>query len=176
MKHFHPDSLPVNHGSSMPRLRTAERALTLIASSSSSSTTPSQQYICRTCRQHALRRTLHTISPLRAEESFLTRIRQSVFGSKESKDAGRKREEARQQRVEELSTQPEEERSGQVIVDRQGREWEVAALVDESLNKDYVPATTWEGLKRIGGEKWVRQRADSGERYHGYAVCCIRMG
>lgn len=149
----------------MPRLRHAERALTLLTSTP----TPTQRHVCLTCRRQALQsRTLHTTPVLRAEESFLSRIRRSVFGSEESKEASRRREEARKKSVQELAETPEQERTGRVYVDPQGREWEVAPLVDESLNPDYVPATTWEGLDRIGSEEWVRRRADSGEVYYGY--------
>ena len=147
----------------MPRLRAAERALTALA------TTPPTHhpiFICHTCRQHL--RAIHTTAPLAAEQSFLTRLRNSVFGSKESKAAEQKREEARANRAAELAKQdPEERRTGEVVRDWQGREFTVAPVVDPSVDKGYVPATNWEGLERIGGEKWVRDRADGGEKYHG---------
>lgn len=161
---FHLDSNSLTPPN-MPRIQTAERALALLSTSTTSS---SAQYICRTCRQHALRRGLHTTTPLRAEESFLSRIKKSVFGSKESKEAEKRRADARQKQVKGLAEQNYEDRQIEVIRDGAGRKYEVAALVDESLDKDYTPATTVQGLKWIGGERWVRQRADQGEQYRGY--------
>lgn len=146
----------------MPRLRPAERALTLLTTSTGPRTP--HQHICLSCR----RRTLHTTPILPAELSFLKRIQQSVFGSTESKEAERKREAARQVRVEELAQQPAEERAtGGTVVDVAGREYEVAALVDESLDKTYKPAKDWKGLRRVGSEEWVQERADGGEVYVG---------
>lgn len=54
-----------------------------------------------------------------------------------------------------------------------GKDYEVAAVVDESLNKEYVPATTWEGLERIGSEAWVRRGRDGGEMYYGYVLLFV---
>ena len=153
----------------MPRLRAAERALALLASPS----THQHHYICRTCLQHSpsATRTLHTTPALSAELSFLQRLQNSVFGNKESREASKKREEAHQKRVEELAQQQThgQQPGREVVRDWQGREFEVAALVDESVDgaRGYVPASSWEGLERIGGEEWVRRRADGGEVYLG---------
>merc|ERR1712230_259947 len=89
------------------------------------------------------------------------------FGSKESRRADADREEKNKQRIQELadrggSTQPEKK------VDKFGRELDVAAIVDPSINKQYVQSTTWDGLERIGSEQWVRERADQGEQYVGF--------
>jgi hypothetical protein len=144
----------------MRAARSAEQALRLAA------TTHSQQYICHACRLQAARQ-FSTTSPRAADLPLWKRLQQSVFGSKESDKAAKSREEKHQRRVEELAQKP----AGEVErkTDAQGREYEVAALVDPSVNKDYVPASSWDGLERIGSVEWVKQRADQGEKYVGFA-------
>lgn len=95
-------------------------------------------------------------------------MQNSLFGSAESKEAGIKRDEARKKQLEDLSNLSEEERRGANVTTREGREYEIAQVVDPSLDKGYVAATDWEGLERVGGEGWLKKRADKGEKYSGY--------
>lgn len=147
----------------MRSARTAEHALRL-ANSSSTTTTPS--YVCRACRAQAARQ-FHTSRPVLADEPWHKRMSNYFFGSKESRRADVDREEKNKQRIRELadrggSTQAEKK------VDKFGRELDVAAIVDPSINKQYVQSMTWDGLERIGSEQWVRERADQGEQYVGF--------
>ncbi|KAI7348696.1 hypothetical protein KC354_g13494 [Hortaea werneckii] len=147
----------------MRSVRTAEHALRL-ANSSSTTTAPS--YVCRSCRAQAARQ-FHTSRPVLADEPWHKRMSNYFFGSKESRRADADREEKNKQRIQELadrggSTQAEKK------VDKFGRELDVAAIVDPSINKQYVQSMTWDGLERIGSEQWVRERADQGEQYVGF--------
>lgn len=146
--------------STMRSARTAEQALRLAAPN------PSQRYVCRACRAHAARQ-YHTSRALLAEtKPWTQRLRDSIFGSKESRQAADQRDEKHQKRVEELATH-EDAADLEIITDRKGREYEVAAYVEPSVNKDYVPATTWDGLESMGSEEWMKKRADQGEQYVG---------
>ena len=149
----------------MPRLRGAERALSLLGSSQK------QQYICRACRVQVIRQ-FHSSQRVAAGDPWMQRIKNTLFGSKESKDAEEKREKARQTRVKELTEQDAGKPGVEVKSGGNGKEYEVAAFVDPAINKDYVRATTWDKLESVGSEEWVRARADQGERYIGYG--CIQ--
>ena len=144
----------------MRATRTAEQALRLATS------TPSQQYICRACRAQAARQ-FHTSRPLLADEPFYKRLQRTLFGSKESRDAEKQRDEKQQRRVEELA---ERDNQGalETKTDKHGRTYEVAAIVDPTVNKEYVQSSTWDGLEQVGSEAWVQQRADRGEQYVGF--------
>lgn len=145
----------------MRAARTAEQALRLAA------TRPTQQYVCLTCRAQAARQ-LHTSTPRLADVPFYKRLQESLFGSKESKEAERSREEKQKRRLEEVA---ERDNSAglEVTTDKRGRQYEVAAIVDPTINRDYVQATSWDGLESVGSVEWVKQRADRGEQYVGFA-------
>lgn len=99
---------------------------------------------------------------------FFQRIKQSLFGSKESKEAEEQREEKTQQRLKELQERQRYELDVVAETDKKGTRYEVAPIVDPSTNKDYVVASTWDGLESVGSEAWVKARADRGEQYQGY--------
>ncbi|KAK5680462.1 hypothetical protein LTS10_007390 [Elasticomyces elasticus] len=130
----------------------------------------SQQYVCRACRAQAGRQ-FHTSNRDLAEVPFFQRLKQQIFGSKESQQAEKSREEKNKQRLEELhKSSGSGSGSGELEVKtgRHGQQYEVAAIVDPSDTKDYVPAQGWDGLERVGSEEWVKARADQGEQYYGF--------
>ncbi|KAK4541166.1 hypothetical protein LTR36_008240 [Oleoguttula mirabilis] len=147
----------------MRATRPAEQALRLATSR------PTQQYVCTACRAQAARQ-FHTSSPRRADEPFYRRLQQTIFGSKESKDAEQSREAKQKRRVEELAISRNDDAALEVKTDKHGRQYEVAAMVDTTVNKDYVQSTTWAGLESVGSVDWVQQRADRGEKYVGFAA------
>ena len=142
----------------MPRLPISEQALRLALTRPTA--TRQSQYVCRACvRQY------HPSPILRAELPFWKRITNSLFGSSEQKAATEKRDEAHQQRLQELA-----ERGGgktETLVDDKGRTWTIAAVVDPSVNKQYVQAQRWDGLEWVGSKEWIARKNDSGEAYVG---------
>lgn len=96
------------------------------------------------------------------------KLREAIFPSKEAKEAAKKREEKRKNAIKDAA----QHKTTQLEIkeDRQGRQYEVAAIVDPSLNRDYVQALNWDGLERIGSEKWVKAKADRGEQYLGFVA------
>jgi len=136
---------------------TAEQVLRLAAS---------QNYVCRSCRLRAVRQ--FSTSPSRpAELPFFKRIQKTLFGSKEAEQATRDREEKQAQRYQEAATRQDAGFDLEIIQDTKGNEYKVAAIVDPSINKQYVQATRWDGLESVGSVQWVKERADKGEVYHG---------
>lgn len=89
----------------------------------------------------------------------------TLFGSSEQKAATEAREEATQKRLNELAEQGEAKT--ETIVDDQGREWTIAAIVDPTINKQYVQAQRWDGLEWVGSKEWVARQNDAGEAYVG---------
>ena len=142
----------------MSRVRGIEQALRLFTH------VTRQQYVCRTCRAHALRQ-FHTSPSSRAEVPFLKRIQQTLFGSKESKEAEQKREDEAQKKTKELARR---DASGRKTKKIGARTYDVAPVVDPSVNKDYVPSTTWDNLEHIGSRQYAKAKADRGEKYIGY--------
>jgi hypothetical protein len=94
-------------------------------------------------------------------------MRKTLFGSKEQKDADRRREEKIQKKIEELRARGEQKEEPTAVGEKAGRFYKVAAFVDPAINKDYVVATTWDGLESIGSEEWVKAKKDRGEQYVG---------
>lgn len=151
----------------MPPTRVAERALRV-------ATTSSRQYICKSCRAqaHAARQFSSSTRVAAAEEPFYRRLQRQIFGNKEQEADQKLREQKAIERQEEALG-----RGGGVDVDseprkvrKNGVDYEVAAYVDPQVNKDYVPASSADGLEIIGSDEWVRQREDHGEVYVGYDV------
>jgi hypothetical protein len=89
----------------------------------------------------------------------------SLFGSTEQKAAAEKRDEAHQNRLNELAEQGGGKT--ETFVDDQGRKWTIAAVVDPSINKEYVQAQRWDGLEWVGSKEWIARRSDAGETYIG---------
>lgn len=89
----------------------------------------------------------------------------SIFGSTEDKAAAEKRDEAHQSRLTELAEQGGGKT--ETFTDDQGREWTIAAIVDPSINKEYVQAQRWDGLEWVGSKEWIARRDDTGEQYTG---------
>ncbi|KAK4553556.1 hypothetical protein LTR86_009352 [Recurvomyces mirabilis] len=142
--------------------RPAEQALRLASSSAS------QQYVCRACRAQAARQ-FHTSIPRPAQVPLYQRLRDTIFGSKQSQDAEKVREEKQILRSEEeQQSNTQEDGALEIVVGKDGQQYEVAAVVDPTLAKNYIQATSWEGLERIGSEEWVKRRADQGEQYVGF--------
>ncbi|KAK5118023.1 hypothetical protein LTR62_004067 [Meristemomyces frigidus] len=144
--------------------RPAEQALRLATSSTT------QRYTCRACRAQAARQ-FHTSVPREAEVPFYKRLQETLFGSKQAQNAEKVREEKRGDRSVELRGKGGEEAEAgavEVKMGKNGQRYEIAALVDPDLTKNYTPATTWDGLQRVGSEEWVKARADRGEQYVGF--------
>lgn len=96
---------------------------------------------------------------------FWKRLQHSIFGSPEQKVATEKREEAHQKHIQELADKGGTEM--QPYTDNEGREWQIAAVVDPSINKQYVQAQRWDGLQWIGTKEWVALNNDGKEAYVG---------
>ncbi|KAK3653658.1 hypothetical protein LTR56_004513 [Elasticomyces elasticus] len=143
----------------MRSTRVAQQALGLAA------LPRSQQYVCRACRAQAGRQ-FHTSNRDLAEVPFFQRLKKQIFGSKKSQQAEKSREEKNKQRLELHNNSGPGEL--EVKTGRHGQQYEVAAIVDPSDTKDYVPAQGWDGLERVGSEEWVKARADQGEQYVGF--------
>lgn len=157
---FHRD-IELHLCAAMPRLHRSERALKLLAD------TARHQYVCRTCRAHQTR-SFSTTNPsyARSDRPLLQRLREGIFGSTETTPAEKKREEASRERTKELAkgfnpSKPLEKRKSS----SGGEAYEVAAVIDPSINTEYVPATTWDELETIGSEQWAKEREDKGEVY-----------
>jgi hypothetical protein len=147
------------HPSTMPRLPISEQALRLALTRPAAASRPSQ-YVCRACvRQY------HPSPAFRAELPFWKRMTNSLFGSTEQNAAAEKRDEAHQNRLNELAEQGGGKT--ETFVDDQGREWTIAAVVDPSINKEYVQAQRWDGLEWVGSKEWIARRSDAGETYIG---------
>ena len=152
----------------MTRIRPAEQILRQLAINSR------QPYVCRSCRAQAIRQ-IHTSPISRAELPFFKRIQNSLFGSKESQAVEKSQEEKQQKRYEEVAEREGTFSDVEIRTDSRGREYEVAALVDTLIDKNYVPATNWDGLERIGSQKWVEEMADRGDAYTGYVLRVLQL-
>jgi len=142
----------------MPRLPISQQAVRLALTRPTA--TRQSQFVCRACvRQY------HPSPILGAELPFWKRITNSLFGSSEQKAATEKRDEAHQQRLQELAEQGGGKT--ETIVDDKGRTWTIAAVVDPSINKQYVQAQRWDGLEWVGSKEWIARKNDSGEAYVG---------
>lgn len=151
-------SIRLSKQPTMPRIRAAEQALSLVASSSAR-----PQYICRACRAHAATRQFHTTRLFAADVGFFKRIQQSLFGGKKNPE---QEAQAKKQVEERAKADAEKQRTGQGR-ERKGRGYEVAAVYDPSINPEYVMANKWDELERVGGEKWVKAQKDQGVKYKG---------
>ena len=80
---------------SAPRPQVAASALRLALSHSSARP---GQFVCHACRRHATR-PLHTSQPRLAERPWHQRMTESLFGSKESRDAEKARAEKREKKA-----------------------------------------------------------------------------
>ncbi|KAM0721116.1 hypothetical protein Q7P37_003402 [Cladosporium fusiforme] len=144
----------------MPRLPISEQALRLALTQPTLSA--QSQFVCRACiRQY------HPTPAFRAELPFWKRMQQSIFGSPEKKAASEKRDEAHQKLLQEIADQGGAEKQ-QPYFDDQGREWQIAAVVDPSINEKYVQAQRWDGLEWVGSKEWVALSKDAGEAYVGF--------
>lgn len=92
-------------------------------------------------------------------------MQDSLFGTKEAAKAQESRDLKTKQRLEEVAKKDSNE--PETRTDKHGHVFHVAEIVDPSTHDNYVQATTWQGLERVGSEQWVRQRADQGEQYSG---------
>lgn len=145
----------------MRALRPAGQALRLASSSST------QQYVCRACRAHAARQ-FHTSTPDSAELPFYKRLQNTLFGSKESQEAQKSREEKQRQRSAEVQARDDAGEGPEIKTSKSGKQYEVAAIVEPGTHEGYVPATNWDGLERVGNTDWVKAKADQGEQYVGF--------
>jgi hypothetical protein len=157
-------SLPFITHSTMPPLRPSERALVSLSQSAR------QRFVCRACRAHFIRQ-LHSSPRVFAEEPFLSRLKNTLFGSKEAKEKEQKREEAQQEEVAKAAAAQKDGQTGLRVKKKKGVKYQVAPIIDpKAPPRDYVPATTWEGLEHIGGKEYVKKVQDRGEVYQGYAL------
>lgn len=144
----------------MRNARVAGRALSLATESAH------RPYVCRACLAQANRQLSTSSRSAAAAEPFYQRIQKSLFGrSEESKEEEEKREEARKERLID-AVEADSVRVRQVTL-RNGLVYDVAARVDPTTHSDYIVSRDWTGLQKVGGEKWVKQRADQGEVYTG---------
>jgi hypothetical protein len=142
----------------MPRLPISEQAMRLALTRPT--TLRQSRYVCRACvRQY------HASPVFRAELPFWKRLTNSLFGSSEEKAAAEKRDVAHQNRLQELAEQGGGKT--ETFVDDKGREWTIAAVIDPSINKEYVQAQRWDGLEWVGSKRWIARRSDAGEAYIG---------
>lgn len=94
-------------------------------------------------------------------------MQESVFGTEKSKKAERSREEKQKKALEDAA-QRRDKGELETKMGHDGQtEYTIAEVVDTYTHNNYVSSQTWDGLEQIGGEQWVRKRADMGEVYHG---------
>ena len=147
----------------MPPLHRSERALRLLADA------PRQQYICRACRAQQIR-SFHSSYPTyaRNEKPLLTRLRESIFGSTETTPAEQKREDVSRERTKALAQKFDAKKPLERRKPSNRNQWyEIAAVVDPTVNKEYNLKSTWKEIERVGGEQWMKAREDKGEVYKG---------
>ncbi|KAI5360855.1 putative ribosomal protein L50, mitochondria [Septoria linicola] len=147
----------------MRHIRIAEQALRASAEPSS------QHYVCRSCLAHATRQ-LHTTSGRRAEVPFYKKMTNMLFGDKKADNS--------KQRSREGSARTSKAKAGVEITTPtirplgkrkiNGSLYETARRYDPTTEKYYLPSSTWDGLERVGGEKWAKKRLDMGEQYTGF--------
>lgn len=146
----------------MAQIRPAGQALELLAIRTH------QHHICRSCRaQHT--RQLHT-SPrtLADNKPYLQRVKESVFGPGKKSEAEQKWEEEAAERTKEMARWYDSEGSMEQRASRDNTEvYTIAPIVDPTVNKEYEPAGTWDGLERMGGKQWIKAKQDAGEVYEG---------
>lgn len=127
-----------------------------------------QQYICRACRAQRIRQ-LHTSPRACADDKrpYFQRLKDTLFGNK--KDAAEQKwEEEAAERRKEMARQyndrnPMEQRSSRDNTQL----YNIAPVVDPTINREYIPAPTWDGLERMGGKNWAKAQHDGGEAYEG---------
>ncbi|EME77386.1 uncharacterized protein MYCFIDRAFT_83316 [Pseudocercospora fijiensis CIRAD86] len=128
-------------------------------------TEPSRQpYVCRSCMAQAARQ-FHTTRQRDAQREvpYYQRLKDSIFGKKQPE----KKKKQDDGDVSDPEAEREEYHTRKTIM-QNGVEYEVAQRVDPSKRKDYLPATTWHGLERVGNREWAKARADQGEVYEGF--------
>ena len=158
----------------MSRTREAERALRTITS------TTRQPFVCKACRSQAARQFHSTLR--NAEVPFYQRISQTLFGKKKKPEEEKKEQEGLEKKRIELAQRDADrvalETADETAEGKPKSKYQVAQLVDPAVNKDYVLSSNWQGLRRIGGEKWIKKNQDTGEKYVGYALprlpCSVR--
>lgn len=143
----------------MPRLRDADQALRLASNLSL------QPYICSRCRAQAVRQ-FHS-SPASSALGFVKQIRESLFGTAESKEAKEKREETVQKKEQDQAKRDAARTALETKKDAKGKVYEVAATIDPFVNPEYVVSSNWDGLRRIGGDRWIKEQRDPGQKYVG---------
>ena len=146
----------------MPRARHLESTLSILSHSSQ------RLYVCTACRAQVIRQ-LHTTPRSHAEQPFLERIKNSLFGSKASKEQEQKSKEAQAKELTKAAAVYDG--TGFRMKKRNGVKYQIAPVIDpNATNVDYTPATTWDGLEHIGGDKHAKRAQDKGEVYKGYVV------
>lgn len=146
----------------MRRVPRADTVLRLVDASTSG------QWTCHSCRrlQASSQRQFHTTPIAQAADPWYRRMRNTIFGNKEE-DRSAKAVETQRDTAQEIAHIRDPHAAITTKTDEKGNVYEVAATVDDRADLDYVPATTWLGLERIGGEEWVRQQQDEGDEYIG---------
>lgn len=139
--------------------RAAQRALRL------ASHPPPHQHVCLVCRTHAARQ-FSTSASRTAGLPFLRQIKETLFGTKETRET-----EARREKKSSEKKTPEKKTSAPASsveeIEIGSRKYKIAARVDPDVQKDYVPASKDNKLQRLGSVEWVKRRADKGEKYAG---------
>lgn len=104
---------------------------------------------------------------LAEEKPFLERIKDSLFGSKESKEKDVKRKEAQSKAVAKAASAYSD--TTKLKVKRKGGvKYQIAPVIDPKANYDgYTPADSWDKLEHIGGTEHARKAQDKGEVYRG---------
>ncbi|EMC93038.1 hypothetical protein BAUCODRAFT_37960 [Baudoinia panamericana UAMH 10762] len=148
--------------SSARGVRSTEQALRLASSLSR------QSYVCKACRAQAIRAFSTTHAQSAEGVSFFKRMQDTLFGTKASRDrreAQEKKERGREVEGASPTIYDDEQRTK---VGPDGQTYEVAAVVEAARERQYVQATSLDGLETVGSEQWVRARADKGEQYVGF--------
>lgn len=95
-------------------------------------------------------------------------MRDTLFSGKKD-EAEQKWEEDAAERKMEMARQYDASRPMKQRPSRDNTQmYNVAPVVDPTVNKEYIPATTWDGLQSMGGRQWVKAKKDGGEVYKGY--------
>ena len=92
-------------------------------------------------------------------------MKDSLFGSKESKEKDAKIKDAQAKAIKQAATVDPTKFH---VKRRKGVTYQYAPVIDpKGTYEGYTPATTWDKLEHIGGTEYARKYNDRGEVYQG---------
>jgi len=148
----------------MRRISVLERSLGQLAFSRPTS------HVCRSCRlqtprpqqQQQQHRQIQTSTQQRAANTWGDRLKTTLFGKSDKDKQAAAAETAvvdsdvETTTEEQVDSSEEDEKKQQVVVP-----------VDSLDDPNYIEATTWKGLERVGSASWVEDQRDPYDSYKG---------